>query len=112
LAKDWQDSPILLATGRFFGADDVRQAGHVDLEGLGYLFAGCTATKIVVSRRPVRKERDVEIPVVGDERPRGAPIERVLVERELDRALNIGKPQRRVEFPKSGSEATEVGAIA
>jgi hypothetical protein len=111
-AKDRQDSPVLLSTSRFFGADDVRQTGHVDLEVFSYLLARCTTTKIVISRGPVREERDVEIPVVRDKGTRGAPIEGVLVERELDRPLNTGNPQRRVELPKGGGEATEVGSIA
>lgn len=68
--------------------------------------------EIVVSLSPIWEERDVEISEVGDEGPRGAPIEGVLVERELHRFVNSGHTQLRVEFTKSSCKPTKVGAIA
>jgi hypothetical protein len=43
LSEYRKNGPVLLASRRLLRADDVGEAGHVDLEGLSDLLADCTA---------------------------------------------------------------------
>ena len=79
---------------------------------LGDLLACCAVSKIFIALSSMREERDVEVAVVRDEGPCGAPSEGVLVEWRLDRTFDSWDTQCRIEFSQCGREPAQIRSLS